>query len=531
MSLTLEQTAELHELLWGLRAGTASPDELARLEQWVCDDPEVRAFYVRYMHLCADLHWNNEEAAGDSSSEVGGEVRGEEREFSESQIPIPPSSIPVSSPYVVLDTSDLSAPLFAVHPVLLSNCIAVVVMCVGLLGAWIYQIDVPQSIAQNGLPGMKQGSGVVSRPSTNSSEYIGRITDMVGVTWSDPTTAAVTDRVALGRKYALASGLMEITYDAGAKVILQGPCTFQAVSRNGGFLAVGKLTARLEKRGEGENYRSEITNQKSPQSTIHDPLFTIKTPTALVTDLGTEFGVEVDRQGNTNSHVFRGKVEVSLLTVGGEKLNSVQLVENQSVRVELGKGIQSPQRVASTNATAFARMMPNRVPIKLFNTGVGLSVSGADPHWQAVAISDALNFQPHPAQVISLDAWLENDPHKSQWITFKGENPNNAEYTFRTTFDLTGMYPRTAYVDAWFLADNRVSAVRINGKNVKVYPHGWNNFTMFSRFQVTSGFVEGINTLEIDVHNGEPMEGDGPGLMGLRVELSGTAREKETVQQ
>ena len=34
-------------------------------------------------------------------------------------------------------------------------------------------------------------------------------------------------RVSLGQKCHLASGLMEITYDTGAKVILQGPVTYE----------------------------------------------------------------------------------------------------------------------------------------------------------------------------------------------------------------------------------------------------------------------------------------------------------------
>ena len=29
----------------------------------------------------------------------------------------------------------------------------------------------------------------------------------------------------LGRRYDLGSGFLEITYDSGARVILQGPCT------------------------------------------------------------------------------------------------------------------------------------------------------------------------------------------------------------------------------------------------------------------------------------------------------------------
>ena len=111
--------------------------------------------------------------------------------------------------------------------------------------------------------------------------------------------------VSLGDKFALSSGLMEITYDTGAKVILQGPVTYEVESAAGGFLSVGKLTARLEKKVASGQWsvadNNETSNPQSPipdpsLSTIHHPLFTIKTPTAVVTDLGTEFGVEVDRQ-------------------------------------------------------------------------------------------------------------------------------------------------------------------------------------------------------------------------------------------
>ncbi len=55
--------------------------------------------------------------------------------------------------------------------------------------------------------------------------------------------AYVGSAVPLGRKYALSSGLMEISYQSGAKVILEGPCTYEVESEVGGYLALGKLTA------------------------------------------------------------------------------------------------------------------------------------------------------------------------------------------------------------------------------------------------------------------------------------------------
>ena len=78
--------------------------------------------------------------------------------------------------------------------------------------------------------------------------FVGRITGMVDCDFSDPSTLTFSGAyVPLGRKYALSSGLMEITYDTGAKVILQGPCTYEVTSSAAGHLSIGKLTARVEK--------------------------------------------------------------------------------------------------------------------------------------------------------------------------------------------------------------------------------------------------------------------------------------------
>ena len=165
-------------------------------------------------------------------------------------------------------------------------------------------------------------------------EFVGHITGMVDVQWSDLQTATVHGaNVPLGRKFALSSGLMEITYNSGAKVILQGPVTYKVDSRDGGFLSIGKLTAKLEKKTEDSNPQSLIPTP--PLSTIHDPLFTIKTPTVTVTDLGTEFGVEVDEQGTTTSHVFQGLVKFTAMKDGAEDENSsVVLIKNESIRAE-----------------------------------------------------------------------------------------------------------------------------------------------------------------------------------------------------
>ena len=171
------------------------------------------------------------------------------------------------------------------------------------------------------------GHGIERVPPT---EVVGRITALADCKWAGG--AAESPQVPLGRKYELASGLLEITYTSGAKVILQGPVAYEVESACGGYLSVGRLTARLETKSEVGDQRSEPANQKSE---TRSPTFSIRTPTAVVTDLGTEFGVEVDRKGETTSHVFRGTVKVELSGGDAKRGNRIAILrENESIRTE-----------------------------------------------------------------------------------------------------------------------------------------------------------------------------------------------------
>ena len=217
---------------------------------------------------------------------------------------------------------------------------------------------------------------------------------------------------------------MEITYDSGAKVILEGPCRYEVESATGGFLAVGKLTARVEKRGEGGGRRaegevdsgqwamgseSEIRNPKSeisnPQSPISNPLFVVRTPAAVVTDLGTEFGVEVTADQRSKVSVFAGQVE--LRTAGSIKASRQRrvLARGQLAVVDDGAVIvQSSQSPQPRDADVqFVRRMPLRrsfVAIDLKDIMFG----GASRSRQASAAATGpggmvplpnLNFQDH----------------------------------------------------------------------------------------------------------------------------------------
>ncbi len=254
--------------------------------------------------------------------------------------------------------------------------VGTVITSLGLLaGSMVYVTHSRQSATNTPRPMPSAGSDRKVAPS--NIEYVGRVTGMVDVQWNDINTSTEQgNRVPLGRKYALASGLMEITYDTGARVILQGPVTYEVDSRDSGFLSVGKLTARLEKKrsalsGQPSAKVASESNPEIPKSPIPNPsspaprpqslapLFAVRTPTAVVTDLGTEFGVEVDKSGRTGTQVFIGAVEVAATSD-----QSSETVEHRTIRagqyalVEMNRAISTGELDFEKLGTRFTRTMP-----------------------------------------------------------------------------------------------------------------------------------------------------------------------------
>ncbi|MCG2684758.1 MAG: hypothetical protein L6306_14240, partial [Planctomycetales bacterium] len=98
----------------------------------------------------------------------------------------------------------------------LSCMIATVIVGLMLLGFWAIKITHYQHIAE---------APSKSVPSIERPEFVfvGRITGLLDVKWSDDKDFLPPHGYAdvpLDHKYKLDSGLMEITYDSGAKVIL-----------------------------------------------------------------------------------------------------------------------------------------------------------------------------------------------------------------------------------------------------------------------------------------------------------------------
>ena len=95
------------------------------------------------------------------------------------------------------------------------------------------------------------------------------------------------------------------------------------------------------------------------------------------------------------------------------------------------------------------------------------------------------------------------------------------EYTYETTFTISGLNPGTASITGRFAIDNELVGILLNGSSLGIsYSNSggasygaWHSFTI----RPSAGFRNGENTLDFVVNNDN-------GPTGLRVEMTASAR-------
>jgi hypothetical protein len=140
----------------------------------------------------------------------------------------------------------------------------------------------------------------------------------------------------------------------------------------------------------------------------------------------------------------------------------------------------------------------------LFNTGVDafgnqLANGLADPHYLAYDFSTVgtPGTLIGPAETISngyQGYYAQNPTSRWIWANQTG-NQDGLHYNtlFRTTFDLTGYDLTTVAINVSMAADNLIAGVRMNGADLS---QSYSGFFSYYSFNITSGFVNGINTLD-----------------------------------
>jgi len=123
----------------------------------------------------------------------------------------------------------------------------------------------------------------------DASEYVARLTGASKIAWPSGAIALEPgDFLHRGQRLKLDGGLAEVTFDSGAVVLLEGPAVFDITSAWDSTLRLGAIKVKVPEQALG---------------------FRVSNRAVEVVDIGTEFSMVADDQGNADVLVLQGEVE------------------------------------------------------------------------------------------------------------------------------------------------------------------------------------------------------------------------------
>jgi hypothetical protein len=127
-----------------------------------------------------------------------------------------------------------------------------------------------------------------SEPTGTSSRAVAMLTHTVDAQWSQPGDIPRADAPLEPGRLRLTSGLAQIVFYSGVRVVIEGPAELELLSQNAIFCRFGRLTAEVPPQTRG---------------------FRVSTAPLSVTGLGTSMALQVT-DNRTELHVFKGSVEL-----------------------------------------------------------------------------------------------------------------------------------------------------------------------------------------------------------------------------
>lgn len=440
-------TTELGLLLEALLEGRLSETQQARLNELLAGDPETRRAYVQYMTTLAGVrrYLKGKPAFLDGVNEPPVE------EAASGAIPAPIAEVGESGSAIAPPTT--TAPPTATGPSpgvlgFISDCfrlggdfvarpMVLMLVAAGLLAAVLFVV-VP---LVNRQPGGHSPTAPIADGTTKPDELvvIARITDSHSAQWQNGAMLPVGQSLlAVGQKLSLVSGLVEISFDNGARVLLEGPAELILDSPMHATLAHGQLTAEV------------------PESAIG---FTIQTPMVNVVDLGTKFGVRVSPKGMTDVAVFSGEVVASPRDAKVNSDEGIRVLADEVRRFWNGSTVDE-EPLAPPD---FIRSMPKRIEItnasfELPRIGGWLSreIEGwtivSQPTWEGQPNGGVQLASPERSQLPEPPsgqqwAFLEccksaGGVHRTSMHQAVAKLAPNTDYTLRVTLGREGFVPQ-----------------------------------------------------------------------------------------
>ncbi|MEI6659279.1 MAG: FecR family protein [Planctomycetota bacterium] len=271
---------ELFMLIGRLCDGVATHEDCARLDQHLAADAAVEC-YCAVLELEASLQWWWQAAPAEHSFPTLEEIVATAAPVPQPMPAAPPRHTAWRRVRDWLAAAASVAGRVEIEPRRLSATLLLAGLALGLVAA-----------VNAGWGGWLPWMAVARvKESPRPADALAAIRAVDRVEWREATAGRAASKwLPGGARLDLVRGLVEISYLTGATVILEGPASFEISGPGTGRLDRGRLTATLHK----------------PRAS-----FAIQTPTAVVTDRGTQFGVEVNERGATDVRVFQGLVELA----------------------------------------------------------------------------------------------------------------------------------------------------------------------------------------------------------------------------
>lgn len=269
-------------------------------------------------------------------------------------------------------------------------------------------------------------------------------------------------------------------------------------------------------------YTNNVLQMSQPAGPSVAPMnFTVRAgalPNGIVAFSGNSFGNPTDFSGIVLFNVSGGQNA----TVNGSYSFQAEFsnINTPGFVNPIVAGAQ--ETVVSRESITVTTAGGGTTPVVVVTSGstITLAQDGAvDTHYALTSSADPTGAGPSAFVVEPIPAWAPNSAD-AKWISpvaATGANLNPGNFTYQTTFDLTGLDETTAELSGNIAADNSV-IVMLNG--VQVFAGSVSvSFASSAAFSITSGFIAGVNTLQFIVNNG----GTAPNPTGLLVQISGSA--------
>ena len=219
-----------------------------------------------------------------------------------------------------------------------------------------------------------RGGGLPDEDRPQIAAEPARVTAGVALEWEDPADSPAAGQPLRIGRHRLAIGIAEVTFGNGAVAVVEAPADFEVLGPDRAAVHSGQVVVRAEDIARG---------------------FVLDTAKTEIVDLGTEFGVKVNRSNATEVHVFEGSVIAR--PKGGQRGTEQLLKAGQALRY--GAAADAQPQASSSAPERFVRRLP------------GEAANPARKIPLNVSRYDSLHVTPAPAQVVidgDLSEWKED---------------------------------------------------------------------------------------------------------------------------